>query len=40
MVLFLVLEQWKDVLAITALKALSKIPLEAMLLLHNDFYRH
>lgn len=38
-VTFLLLKQWKDVLAITAFRALKKILLEALLLLHMDFYR-
>jgi len=38
-VTFLLWKLWKDVLAITAFRALNEILLEALLLHHMDFYR-
>lgn len=36
--MFLLLKQCKDVLATTAFRALNKLLLEALLLLHMDFF--
>lgn len=35
---FLLLEQWQDPLAITALRASNTILLEALLLIHDNFF--
>jgi len=35
---FLLLEQWQDPLAITALRAANTLLLEALLLIHDNFF--